>query len=165
MKTLKNIVICATLLFLASCKGFPDAPLNEALTQESVALSGTWKLKKVTQFDPVAISKGFPDERYIRYNDITANFAGITNYQIAFQAGNYTVTNPNPAVVFGTGGTWSFNDKSADGRRKIVLSGAATNGEVEFGTAYRASDNQLNLYFTRIVGGKAIARYSYEFSK
>jgi hypothetical protein len=161
MKTLKNIVICATLLILASCKGFPDAPLGETTAVTEANLSGTWKLTKVVQFDPIAQADGKPNEKFSRFYDLTAVYPDFAKCQVSFTGSTYTITNPSRVPLFlGTGGAWKFSD-AVTGRR-IDMAGTM----VDFGEVYRVSENKLTLVYRRMSAkGDALTNYFYYFSK
>lgn len=144
------------------------APLGEKTDVSEAFLGGTWKLSKVTQYDAEAVRKGFPNEKYVQFADLTTVYPAFTQYTISFSGSSYTVANTGNAPVFlGTGGTWKFDD-SKTGPRTVELTTTAGKVLAELGSAsYRATtDKNLVLVYTRRTAeGKAIIRYFYEFTK
>jgi hypothetical protein len=144
------------------------APIGENIAVEQKTVSGTWRLTKAMQFDAIAVSRGFPNERYVQSLDLSTVLTGLNEYQISIQEnGTYSVTNPkNAPVFFGTGsGSWKFDETGGIKRILFKPTGGA-DIVANMGVVYRASEKLLNLYFTRYnAEGKPYLQYSYEFSK
>lgn len=170
MKIIGKLLSVALLaVAFSACSPKEDfAPIGENLSVEQKMISGSWKLTRAMQFDAIAVSRGFPNEKYIQSLDLSTVLTGLNEYQISIQeSGSYTVTNPkNAPVFFGTGaGSWKFDD-SKGARRILFKPTGGTDIVANFGVVSRTSEGKLNLYFTRYNSeGKPYLQYSYEFSK
>ncbi len=137
------------------------APIGENLSIEQASISGTWKLTRVRQVDPIAQADGKPNEKFVQFYELAAVYPDFTKCQINFTGSSYTVTNPGNVPLFlGTGGAWKFVD-TAKGR-SLDMAGTM----VDFGEVYRVSENKLTLVYRRMSAkGDVLVHYFYYFSK
>lgn len=160
------IVLC---LFTTSCKKISYSEIGESISVEK-NLIGNWKLDSIIQFDQTAVDKGFP--AFVQRLNITSIYAYNT-VSVKFTdagtgiAGTYAFVNPGNAPLFvAPSGNYSLFENGASQRLK--LAGAAQTDSIDFGKAYRVSDNKLALRYNRAfyTGSKKIfVYYDFNFSR
>lgn len=168
MKLNKILFAAATIAMLAiACrpeklKQYVGIDPNANLT----AISGTWKLTKVTQTDNDAVKKGFPYQTM----DLTAvfpyNTASMTFNLASGAPSTFTINNGTaPGVVSITSGNWSVDDLKAP--QVITLTSGAITEKLTLGSYPNAVSPNLKLRVTRTdaVTNKVLITYDYEYSR
>jgi len=166
MKTIQflTILFLAGLLF-TGCRpdGYePIGTVNDNVT----AISGAWKLTKVTQTDAESQRKGFP----YAVEDITTLF-NYASLQLTFNLtsgapSTFTINNGSaPPITSITSGTWSVDDIKAP--KPILLKNGAITEAMTLGGYPNSVNGKLKVKVTRtdVATNKLLIVYDYEFSR
>jgi Domain of unknown function (DUF5004) len=159
-----TIFFIAGLLF-AGCRPDSYDPIGNA-NDNITAISGVWKLTKVTQTDAESQRKGFP----YAVEDITTLF-NYTTLQLTFNVANgapaaFTINNGSAPPITGiTSGTWAVDDIKAP--KAITLSSGAASEIMTLGAYPNSVSNKLKVKVTRtdVATNKLLIVYDYEFSR
>lgn len=158
-------ILFLAVLALNGCRPESYAPLGDA-NDNLTAISGVWKLTKVTQTDFESQRKGFP----YAVEDITTLFAYST-LQMTLTAnagvpGNFTINNGTaPPITSITSGTWSIDDPKAP--KTITLKSGAITEIMTLGGYPNSVNQSLKVKVTRsdAATNKVLIVYDYEFSR
>lgn len=154
----------AGLLF-TGCK--PDGYEPIGNTNDNItAISGAWKLTKVTQTDAESQRKGFP----YAVEDITTLF-NYSTLQLTFNLASgapstFTINNGSAPPITGiTSGTWSVDDIKTP--KTISLKNGAITEAMTLGGYPNSVNGKLKVKVTRTdaVTNKLLIVYDYEFSR
>jgi hypothetical protein len=159
-----TILLAAGLLF-TGCS--PDAYEPLGTTSDNLtAISGAWKLTKVTQTDAESQRKGFP----YAVEDITSLYSYSTlqlTFNVASGApGNFTINNGSaPPITSITSGTWKVDDVKAP--KVITLTSGAVTETMTLGGYPNSVNSTLKVKVTRTdaATNKLLIVYDYEFSR
>ena len=156
-------------ILTSSCKKMEYGEIGESISLEQ-NLKGSWKLDSVIQTDKNSVDKAFPlfvqrlnITSLFPYNTLAVNFTdGGTG-----RAGTYSFTNPGNAPIFvPTSGGWESFDQGGPIRIKLI--GTNRTDSLDFGKAFRVSDNKLSLRYNRsfFTGTKkTFIYYDFNFSR
>lgn len=158
-------ILLAGGLFFTGCRpeGFEQiGTANDNLT----AISGAWKLTKVTQTDFESQRKGFP----YAVEDITTLF-NYTSLQLtltlnAGAPGNFTINNGTaPPITSITSGSWNVDDLKTP--KAITLKNGAVTEVMTLGGYPNSINSKLKVKVTRsdVESNKVLIVYDYEFSR
>lgn len=154
----------AGLLF-TGCKPDGYDPIGTA-NDNITAISGAWKLTKVTQTDAESQRKGFP----YAVEDITTLF-NYASLQLTFNLASgapstFTINNGSAPPITGiTSGTWSVDDIKAP--KIISLKSGAVTETMTLGGYPNSVNGKLKVKVTRTdaATNKLLIVYDYEFSR
>lgn len=158
-------ILFLAVLALNGCRPESYAPLGDA-NDNLTAISGVWKLTKVTQTDFESQRKGFP----YAVEDITTLFAYNT-LQMTLTAnagvpGTFAINNGTaPPITSITSGTWSIDDPKAP--KTITLKSGAVTEIMTLGGYPNSVNQTLKVKVTRsdAATSKVLIVYDYEFSR
>lgn len=161
---LLTIITLAVIAF-TGCRPESYAPLGNA-NDNLTAISGAWKLTKVTQTDYESQRKGFP----YAVEDITTLF-NYSSLQMTLSLnagapGNFTINNGTaPPITSITSGTWSIDDPKTP--RTITLKSGAVTEVMTLGAYPNSVNSTLKVRLTRsdAATSKLLIVYDYEFSR
>ncbi len=166
MRTIHFLTICLAAGFIfTGCRPNSYEPIgtpNDNIT----AISGVWKLAKVTQTDAESQRKGFP----YAVEDITTLFS-YTALQLTFNVSNgapstFEITNGAAPPITGiSSGTWSVDDVKAP--KTITLKNGAITEAMTLGGYPGAVNSRLKVKVTRTdaATNKLLIVYDYEFTR
>jgi hypothetical protein len=158
-------ILLVTGLLFTGCRPDSYSPLGD-VSDNMTAISGTWKLTKVTQTDVESQRKGFP----YAVEDITSLFSYST-LQLTFNLtsgapGAFTINNGSaPPITTITSGTWKVDDAKAP--KVISLVNGATTETMTLGAYPNAVSSKLKVKVTRtdVATNKLLIVYDYEFTR
>jgi hypothetical protein len=159
-----------TILFIAGvlftgCR--PDSYEMVGNANDNItALSGVWKLTKVTQTDAESQRKGFP----YAVEDITSLF-NYSTLQLTFNLSNgapstFAINNGSAPPITGiTTGTWAVDDAKAP--KTVTLTSGAVTETMTLGAYPNSVNSKLKVKVTRTdaATNKVLIVYDYEFSR
>lgn len=161
---------CLTILFLAglfftACRPDAFAPIGDP-NDNLTAISGVWKLTKVTQTDAESQRKGFP----YAVEDITSLF-NYASLQLTLNVSNgapstFAINNGSaPPITSITTGTWSVDDVKTP--KTITLKNGAVTEVMTLGAYPNSVNSHLKVKVTRsdAATSKLLIVYDYEFSR
>lgn len=130
------------------------------------ALTGTWKLTKVTQTDEDALRKGFPYTTM----DLTTVFP-YTDFKFTLNADGTTPTTfstvpgNSPKIIRLTSGKWMVDDPAYP--KVVSLINGTDTAKVTLGSYPTGANATLKLRLEKrdASTGKLLISYSYEFAK
>lgn len=154
----------AGLLF-TGCRPEGYEPIGNS-NDNITAISGTWKLTKVTQTDAESQRKGFP----YAVEDITTLF-NYASLQLTFNLASgtpstFTINNGSAPPITGvTSGTWSVDDIKTP--KTITLKNGAITEAMTLGNYPNTVNAKLKVKVTRTdaATNKLLIVYDYEFSR
>lgn len=154
----------AGLLF-TGCRPDGYEPIGNA-NDNITAISGAWKLTKVTQTDAESQRKGFP----YAVEDITTLF-NYASLQLTFNLASgapstFTINNGSAPPITGiTSGTWSVDDIKTP--KTISLKNGAITEAMTLGSYPNSVNGKLKVKVTRtdVATNKLLIVYDYEFSR
>jgi hypothetical protein len=161
--------IILTLLLAGSlfeaCRPDDFAPVGTP-NDNLAAISGAWKLVRVTQTDAEAQRKGFP----YKVLDVTDLFP-YTTLQMTFNLtngapGTFTINKGTaPAITSLSSGNWTVDDVKAPG--VITLTSGATSEKMTLGSYPNAVNGNLKVRVNRNdqESNRLLIVYDYEFSR
>jgi hypothetical protein len=166
MRTIHFLTIClAAGLLITGCR--PDGYEPVGGTNDNItAISGAWKLTKVTQTDVESQRKGFP----YTTEDLTTVF-NYTTLQLTFNVSNgapstFTINNGSAPPITGiTSGSWSVDDPKSP--KTITLKNGTVTETMTLGGYPNSVNSKLKVKVTRIdaATNKPLIAYDYEFSR
>jgi hypothetical protein len=169
-------LITAALAFIifaaivtSSCKKMEYDEIGDSISLQK-NLIGNWKLDSIIQTDQNAVDKGFPAfvqklniTSLFPYNTVAAAFTDNGN-----NGGTFTFTNPGNAPLFVSGNSGSYNFIDNGGPVRVRLTVGAKSDTLDFGKAYRTTDNKLALRYNRAFytgTKKTFVVYDFNFSR
>ncbi len=164
MKALKLYTIIILLACLNACKPEEFGPIGEPrVVLENLA--GTWTISKVTQIDNDAVKKGFPYTSM----DIT-NVYPYKEFKLTFnlnekgEPSTFSTTPGNaPKIISLASGNWTADNLLAP--KILTFKSGTSTSTIEMGSYNSFNNNMLMLRVIRMLNGKAVVTYEYEFSK
>jgi hypothetical protein len=154
-----------TGILFTGCRPESFDPVGDA-NDNLTAISGAWKLSKVTQTDAEAQRKGFP----YAVEDITSLFSYSTlqlTLNVASGApGSFTINNGSaPPITSITSGTWKVDDAKAP--KVITLVNGAVTETMTLGAYPNSVSNVLKVRVTRtdVATNKLLIVYDYQFTR
>ena len=164
MKSLKLYTIIILLACLNACKPEEFGPIGEPRVVLK-NLAGTWTISKVTQIDNDAVKKGFPYTSM----DIT-NVYPYKEFKLTFNLNEKgdpstftSVSGNSPQIISLVSGSWTTDDALAP--KVLTFKSGAVESKIEMGSYNSFNNNKLILRVIRILSGKPVVTYEYEFSK
>lgn len=166
MKTRLLLTIClAAGLLFTGCRPNGYEPIGNP-NDNITAISGTWKLIKVTQTDAESQRKGFP----YAVEDITTLF-NYASLQLTFDLSSgapstFTINNGSaPPITSITAGTWSVDDVKTP--KTITLKNGIATETMTLGAYPGPINSNLKVQVTRTdaATNKLLIVYDYEFSR
>lgn len=159
-----TILFIAGLLF-TGCRPDGYEPIGNP-HDNITAISGVWKLTKVTQTDAESQRKGFP----YAVEDITTLF-DYASLQLTFNLDNgapstFAINNGAAPPITGiTSGTWAVDDVKTP--KTITLKNGAVTETMTLGAYPGAVNSRLKVKVTRTdaATNKLLIVYDYEFSR
>lgn len=159
-----TILLAAGILF-TGCRPESYDPVGNA-NDNLIAISGVWKLTKVTQTDAESQRKGFP----YAVEDITSLFSYST-LQLTFNVtsgapGTFAINNGSaPPITAITSGTWKVDDIKAP--KVITLVNGAVTETMTLGAYPNSVSSKLKVKVTRtdVATNKLLIVYDYEFTR
>lgn len=158
-------ILLLAVLAMNGCRPESFAPIGDA-NDNLTAISGVWKLTKVTQTDFESQRKGFP----YAVEDITTLFTystlQLTLSVNAGAPGNFAINNGTAPPITGiTSGTWSIDDPKAP--KAITLKNGAATDLLTLSGYPNSVNNKLKVKITRsdAATSKVLIVYDYEFSR
>lgn len=166
MKAIHSLIILlvAGLLF-AGCRPESYEPIGDP-NDNITAVSGVWKLTKVTQIDAESQRKGFPyavEDITTLFNyaslQLTFNLSGGAPSTFAINVGSA------PPITGITSGTWTVDDVKTP--KTITLKNGAVTETMTLGAYPNAVNSKLKVKVTRTdaATNKLLIVYDYEFSR
>jgi hypothetical protein len=166
MKTIQFLTIClAAVLLFTGCRPDGYEPIGTA-SDNITAISGVWKLAKVTQTDAESQRKGFP----YAVEDITTLFS-YTTLQLTFSLSNgtpstFAINNGSAPPITGiTSGNWSVDDVKTP--KTITLKNGTVTETMTLGGYPNSVNSRLKVKVTRtdVATNKLLIVYDYEFTR
>lgn len=166
MKTIHFLIILLMggILF-SGCRPESYAPLGDP-NDNMTAISGTWKLTKVTQTDAESQRKGFP----YTVEDITSLF-DYSTLQLTFNLNDgspatFSIDNGSAPPITGiTSGSWSVDDAQAP--KVVTLTNGSVSETLTLNTYPNVVNKVMKIRISRYDASdnKLLIVYDYEFSR
>ncbi len=156
-------MVSATL-YMAACKpeSLKQYEPNSAFSLSN--LQGTWKLSKVTQRDEDAIRKGFPYKELDLTAPLGQNQVTLTLNLSGTAPGAYVINYGTAAKLLKVGnGNWILDDVNKPGR--LTLASGTDSAKLVLSSYANLLNNKLILVQKKLLAGKEVITYNYEFSK
>lgn len=167
MKKILNLFYLASAIgvSLIACRPEPFEEVGDPVNNLA-ALSGNWRIVRVTQTDINAATKGFPFQQV----DLTTIFP-YTDYRVGFNLANgspstFTATPGNsPMLIPFNSGSWRVDDPKSP-QMLTLISGTDT-ARLTLGSYPNAVNSGLKISLIRrdSATSNGIIRYDYEFAK
>jgi hypothetical protein len=164
MKTIKYLILAICVLSVWSCKPEKFAPINTDINVPR-QMQGTWALTSVIQVDEDASTKGFPYKQVnvtnvYPYKDLVLTFLGDAQGNPS----TFSITNGNsPKITDLTSGNWTVDNAQAP--QVITLKNGTAQSTLTLGSYAGLKSGKLNIKRVKMLNGKVILSYQYEFTK